>query len=143
MISPARDSALIAAIKELINRFPAVRSGRLLDTIKKTMRIKRRSWYRTHFWVILSFTWPYQRPFPIGGNVRHQGEIGYGELYFPTESVPNRTLLRITAGGGGVYLLNDPTALNNPINEIRDVGNNILFDDVFEIFNNMVLVYIV
>jgi len=144
MTSSARDNELIEAIKVILNRMEVVPvlSGRLLDTIKKSMKIKRRSWYRTSFYIMFSFIWTILRPYPITGRVAHLKEIGYGELYFPTETIPNRTLLAITPGGNAKYLLNDAWAINNPVDAILKTANEILCKDVYDIFNNMVLTYI-
>lgn len=144
MISNARDPGLLNEIVLLIHRYGVVpvRSGRLLDKMIQSMHIRRYSYYRTHFWVMFSFLWTLFRPYPIGGRVGHSSEIGYGELYYPVNNIPNRTLLAITGGGNGKYLLDDSWALNNPVNEVRNLANDILFEDIFEIFNNMVLIYI-
>ena len=61
MISNERDGALIADIQHMIRRLELipVRTGRLMDTFFKTMRVSRKSWYRTHFWIIFTFTWTF------------------------------------------------------------------------------------
>lgn len=140
-MSVIRDAGLIQFIKNRILPLVPVRSGRLLDTIMKSMFIQRRSWYNTHFWAILSFIWTLFRPYPIPGRVQHSPpETGYGEYYVPTNTIPNRHLIRRIGTRNALYLLNDPTARSDPIHDIKRITKDVINNDFAQIFSNLTMV---
>ena len=80
-VDTRRDPGILERIRARIWRFVPVRSGRLLDTIFKSLMITRIKWINAHHWHNVSFIWSLKRPFPILGWVTHRfpPDIGLGE----------------------------------------------------------------
>lgn len=141
-----RDAGIMQRIFTRIAVHVPVRTGRLLDTIFNTFRILRMAWGNAHHWHNGTFEWTIQRPNPITGHVAHKypPETGYGELYTPVNPslIPQRTFIRPSRTGlSGLYGLNDPGAVGNPIDAIRQITLEELRQDTIDVINTTILYY--
>jgi len=117
-----------------------IRSGRLADTIFKSMRFWRGSYYSTHYISLLTYHWSVYRPRPIPGQTKHSPpEKGYGEwatYRVISPLVRSRvTVDHVTPYGNALYILNDPLSLNDPEPVIDEIMSDMLEDEFAERFN--------
>lgn len=139
-VDTRRDANILDKIRARIAPFVPVRSGRLLDTIYRTLMITRIKWINAHHWHNVSFDWSVKRPFPILGKVNHvfPPDTGAGELYTPTYPIHNRQVI-----APGFYELNDPNAMNNPVDTIKTIALEELQDDILTVIDSTIITYFI
>ncbi|WP_371805470.1 hypothetical protein [Candidatus Lokiarchaeum ossiferum] len=131
---------LYERIKLKIMRWVPVRSGKLLDTILNTLNIIKRVYYGSNFLSQLSYVWNSDRPYPVTPNVKHSGQVGYGEFYQPRHTIPNRKLIKKTSKNGALWLLNDPMSVEDPTPFINNIGIDEIENQVVDAFNTIKVV---
>jgi len=105
--------------KKRFEKMIPVRSGHLASTILSTLRIHRKAYGNSRFWISAAYNYPMtgamQRPITIHNQKHKPPDEGYGDYIGVdrTYKLPNVHLLYKTGGGGAKYLLNDPTAVEN------------------------------
>lgn len=138
-LDTADDPAIIDKIKKIAAPYIPVRSGRLINKILSSMKIKRTQKYYTHYWSEFSFDWSLMRPYPISGRTAHNNELGYGEwgtvkLTEP-EALSRVRVHHVTAGGNALYYLNDPASMNDPSAIIERTAQIEMTNNYAEKFN--------
>jgi hypothetical protein len=121
-----RDNQFMAFMIATIKMTCPVRSGKTMDTMLQGLSIQRISGVRkgaqagSGFILEFMTAYPPDRPRFISGRVKHSGEIGYGEVYFPEEpEVPRQMLELSKTGKTARYMMNDPTAEGNILHKVE------------------------
>lgn len=144
-VNPSRDSGILNFIKNVIMKLVPVRSGKLLEFILKTMRIKRTklNQFNARFSALFMYEWPLDRPLSIKNPKHSPPSEGYGEwgTVTLTHNIPNVRVIRVTPSGNALYSLNDPFALGQPQRFIQDIGSDELMRDFTNVFEGLVLQY--
>lgn len=104
-IKRERPNYEMMAKEDLRARVP-VRSGRLLDTLLKTLVVEIIGDN-----IVFNTSPPVGYP-PLIKNPAHRGEVGWGRKYKPIQTIANRHVIRETSKGA-YYLLNDPSAISD------------------------------
>ena len=144
MISKARDPGIIQEIKLRTHKLIPVRSGKLLNTIFKTMRIDRSQWYHTHFFVQLLYDWPADRPHIIKNPQHIPPAEGYGDWSGVRLTEPEAIAAvdpnpHVTPMGNALYKLNDPVATRDPAVYIDRVAKDEFNKDYIDL-NDSILI---
>lgn len=142
VLSTRRDKELKNKIRIRIGPFVAVRTGKLLDFIMKTMHLSRSSWGNYNYWTWFTYGWPADRPWIIQNPQHSPPETGYGYLKgykLSFESlIPNITKLYDTPEGA-LYLLNDPLSRMNVHDMIGRIAADEILDDYIQLFEDMIV----
>lgn len=102
-----------------------VRSGKLLDTMLNFLRIDI---IRTT--LKMSTYKPIGYPDIIIGAKHHGEKMGWADSYVPTNRIDNRVLIEFGDGGQDLFLLNDPHAMENYRDIMREKSSPAIIDNV-------------
>lgn len=147
ILDTVRDPGIINNVKQKTHHLIALRTGHLMDSIFKSMRINRSSYYNSHYFADFSYEYPGDRPQFIRNPKHTPPETGYGDwgTVKLTEPIPiSRVSWQyVTGSGRALYNLNDPGAQSSVEPNIQNTALLEIEDDYATLFNNILITCLV